>query len=181
MSQKDQKDQNEDKIVPPSEDEEPKKEEITEEEISEAEDVEDVAEEEEQPKEELPEPDPEIEEVSKKEEDQLLKEKEIEIEEFRPGDTVRIYYKIIEGDKTRIQPYEGIVISKKGKGVSKTFTVRRIGADGVSVERIFPLHSPNITKLEVKKHGKVRKSKLYYLRKKKGRAAVRVKERKAKK
>ena len=142
--------------------------------------AEEVAEQEVLEEEEIPEPDPEIEEIDKKEEEKLLKAEESKIEEFRTGDTVRIYYKIIEGENTRIQPFEGIVIAKKGKGVSKTFTVRRIGADGVSIERIFPLESPNITKLEVKRHGKVRKSKLYYLRKKKGRAAVRVKDRKVK-
>lgn len=130
---------------------------------------------EEEKAEELPEPDPEIEEVTEKEEKKLLKTEETKLAEFRSGDTVRIYYKIIEGDKHRIQPFEGIVIAQKGKGISRTFTVRRIGADGIGVERIFPLNSPNITKLEVKKMGKVRRSKLYYLRQKKGRAAVRVK------
>lgn len=152
-----------------SEEAEDKEEQETEEEVEEVEE-----------EEELPEPDPEVEEISKKEEEKLLKAEKHKIEDFRVGDTVRIYYKIIEGENTRIQPYEGIVIAFKGKGVSKTFTVRRIGADGVSIERIFPLHSPNITKLEVKRHGKVKKSKLYYLRKKKGRAAVRVKDRKTK-
>lgn len=97
--------------------------------------------------------------------------------EFRVGDTVRVHYRITEGAKTRIQPYEGIVISKRGEGQSKTFIVRKIGADGVGVERIFPLFSPNITKLDVVKPGKVRRAKLFYLREKQGRAAVRVKER----
>ncbi len=101
-----------------------------------------------------------------------------ELPEFRTGDTIRILYKIIEGDKTRLQPFEGIVIAMKGAGISKTFTVRRIGADNVGVERIFPLFSPNITKIEVKKRGKVRRSKLYYLRNKVGRAAFRIKEKK---
>lgn len=163
---------------------EPQKE--TEKEVSGEESVEEVATEAEEEvkeeevveeEEEKAEPDPEVAEVAKKEEEKLLKAEKAKIEDFRPGDTVRIYYKIIEGDKHRIQPYEGIVIAEKGKGVSRTFTVRRIGADGVSVERIFPLQSPNITKLEVKRKGKVRKSKLYYLRNKKGRAAVRVKAR----
>lgn len=99
-----------------------------------------------------------------------------ELPEFNSGDTVRIHYKIIEGDKTRIQPFDGIVIDKGGKGISQTFTVRKIGADNVGVERIFPLFSPNITKLEVLRKGKVRRAKLYYLRGKKGRAATRVKE-----
>jgi large subunit ribosomal protein L19 len=96
--------------------------------------------------------------------------------EFRAGDTVRVSYKIIEGDKTRIQPFDGIVIGTKGKGISKTFTMRKIGADGIGVERIFSLYSPNITKLEVLKKGDVRRAKLYYLRAKKGRAATKVKE-----
>ncbi|MDC0449078.1 50S ribosomal protein L19 [bacterium] len=103
-----------------------------------------------------------------------------DITSFRVGDMVKVFYRITEGDKTRIQPYEGIVISKKGPGVSKTFMVRRIGADGIGVERIFPLSSPNIEKVEVIKHGKVRRAKLYYLRDKVGREAMRIKERKPK-
>lgn len=99
------------------------------------------------------------------------------IPEFRAGDTVTVHYKIIEGDKVRTQPFTGIVISKRGEGMSKTFTVRRIGADGVGVERIFPLASPNIEKLVVEKTGKVRRAKLYYLRGKVGRQATKVKER----
>lgn len=100
-----------------------------------------------------------------------------ELADFRVGDTIRIYYRIIEGDKTRTQPYEGIVISKKGAGDSKTFTVRRIGAGGIGVERIFPLSSPNIEDIKILRHGKVRRAKLYYLREKKGREAVRIKTR----
>ncbi len=98
------------------------------------------------------------------------------VPEFRAGDTVRISYKIIEGDKTRLQPFEGIVISKRGEGMSKTFTVRKIGADNVGVERIFPLYSPNIESIKVMKRGKVRRAKLYYLRDKKGKEAKNVKE-----
>lgn len=101
---------------------------------------------------------------------------EEKLPEFRAGDTVRVFYKIIEGDKMRIQPFEGIVISFRGSDVSKTFTVRRIGADQVGVERIFPLHSPNIEKIKVMKRGNVRRAKLYYLRDKVGREAMRVKE-----
>jgi large subunit ribosomal protein L19 len=101
--------------------------------------------------------------------------------EFKAGDTVRVTYKIIEGDKVREQPYDGIVISRKGEGVSKTFTVRKIGADGIGVERVFPLFSPNLVKLEVLRVGKVRRAKLYYLRAKKGRAATRIKEKAVKK
>jgi len=99
------------------------------------------------------------------------------IANFRPGDTITVHYKIIEGDKVRTQPFTGIVISKRGAGVSKTFTVRRIGVDGVGVERIFPLASPNIEKLLVDKLGKVRRAKLYYLRGKVGRQASKVRER----
>ena len=99
-----------------------------------------------------------------------------DIPDFRAGDVVRVHYKIIEGGKTRIQPYEGIVISRRGAGFSKTFMVRRIGADRVGVERIFQLYSPNIEKIEVVKKGKVRRAKLYYLRGKTGRAATRIKE-----
>ena len=99
------------------------------------------------------------------------------IPEFRAGDTVTVHYRIIEGDKVRTQPFEGIVIAKRGEGVSKTFTVRKIGADGVGVERIFPLFSPNIERLVVEKTGKVRRAKLYYLRGKVGKQATKVKER----
>ncbi len=99
------------------------------------------------------------------------------IPDFRAGDTVTVHYRIIEGDKVRTQPFTGIVISKRGEGISKTFMVRRIGADGVGVERIFPLFSPNIEKLVVEKAGKVRRAKLYYLRGKIGRQATKVKER----
>jgi len=99
------------------------------------------------------------------------------IESFQVGDTVRVHYKIREGEKTRIQPFEGIVIGIKGSDVSKTFIVRRIAADLVPVERIFPIYSPNISKLEVIKPGKVRRAKLYYLRGKVGRAATNIKRR----
>ncbi len=98
------------------------------------------------------------------------------IVDFNVGDTIRIFYKIIEGDKLRTQPYEGIVIAIKGSDVSKTFTVRRIGADGVGIERIFPFHSPNIDNIKLIKKGRVRRAKLYYLRNKIGRAAMKIKE-----
>lgn len=104
-----------------------------------------------------------------------------EIPDFRVGDTVRVVYKIVEnGELRRTQPYEGIVISKKGSDASKTFTVRRIGAASVGVERIFPLYSPNLESITVIKKGKVRRSKLYYLRGRHGRDATRIKERKDK-
>lgn len=100
-----------------------------------------------------------------------------ELTPFQSGDTVKVYYKIVEGNKARVQPYEGIVISLRGEGVSKTFTVRRIGADSIGVERIFALYSPNIDKIEVVSHGKVRRAKLFYLRDRVGKAATRVKTR----
>ena len=99
-----------------------------------------------------------------------------DLPEFRVGDTVKVSYKIIEGDKVRTQPYQGIVIAVKGSGISKTFTVRKIGADGIGVERIFPLQSPNIEKIKLVKSGKVRRAKLYYLRGRVGRKATRIKE-----
>ena len=98
------------------------------------------------------------------------------IPDFRVGDTINVNYKIIEGDKTRIQPYQGIVIARKGVGVSKTFTVRKISVDTVGVERIFPLNSPNIDSVKVLKKGKVRRAKLYYLRDRIGKQATRIKE-----
>lgn len=96
-------------------------------------------------------------------------------EEFRAGDTVAVHYKIKEGDRERIQIFEGVVIAKKGGGVRATFTVRKISY-GIGVERIFPLHSPLIEKIEVKRLGKVRRAKLYYLRGL-SRKAARIKER----
>jgi large subunit ribosomal protein L19 len=89
------------------------------------------------------------------------------IAKFNIGDTVRVYVKIFEEEKVRLQPFEGIVIRKRGAGVSATFTVRRISY-GEGIERIFPLHSPSIDKIELIKEGKVRRAKLYYLRKKIG-------------
>ncbi len=86
------------------------------------------------------------------------------------GDTVKVSVKIREGDKERIQAFEGTVIACKGSGVSATFTVRRVSY-GVGVERVFPVHSPNVAKVEVIRHGRVRRSKLYYLRDRVGKAA----------
>ncbi len=97
--------------------------------------------------------------------------------DFRPGDTVKVYAKIIEGSRERIQVFEGIVIARQGGGVGETFTVRKLSS-GIGVERLFPLHSPNIDKIEVMKHGAVRRAKLYYLRDRTGKAATRVRERK---
>ena len=95
---------------------------------------------------------------------------------FRVGDTVKVFYRIIEAGKERIQPFEGIVIAKKGKDVSKTFTVRRIGTGQIGIERIFPVYSPRISSIEVIRHGSVRRSKLYYLRSKQGRKETKIKE-----
>jgi len=100
-----------------------------------------------------------------------------DIPNFRSGDTVSIGVKVIEGEKSRVQQFEGIVIAiSAGKGTSKTFTVRKI-SNGVGVERIFPFHSPNIDSVKVLKKGKVRRAKLYYLRDRIGKSA-KVKERK---
>ncbi|WP_100330891.1 50S ribosomal protein L19 [Bacillus xiapuensis] len=93
---------------------------------------------------------------------------------FRAGDTVRVHVKVIEGTRERIQVFEGVVIKRRGGGISETFTVRKISY-GVGVERTFPLHTPKIAKIEVIRRGKVRRAKLYYLRNLRGKAA-RIKE-----
>ncbi|UFJ42088.1 50S ribosomal protein L19 [Brevibacillus humidisoli] len=93
---------------------------------------------------------------------------------FRPGDTVRVHVKVVEGQRERIQIFEGVVIRRRGTGISETFTVRKISY-GVGVERTFPLHTPKIDKIEVVRHGRVRRAKLYYLRDRVGKAA-RIKE-----
>ena len=95
--------------------------------------------------------------------------------QFHPGDTLRVHVKIKEGDKERVQPFEGVVIARRGRGIQKTFTLRRVSF-GVGVERIFPLHSPTLQNIEVIRSGKVRRAKLYYLRGKKGKKATRIKE-----
>ena len=89
---------------------------------------------------------------------------------FKAGDTVSVHYKIREGNKERIQVYQGVVIQRNSVGISETFTVRKV-SNGIGVERIFPINSPNIDKIEVNSHGKVRRSKLYYLRALTGKAA----------
>lgn len=94
---------------------------------------------------------------------------------FHPGDTVSVHVKVIEGDKERIQQFQGIVIGIRGSGISRTFRVRKI-SNGVGVERIFPIHSPSIAKIEKVREGKVRRAKLYYLRKLTGKSATKVKE-----
>lgn len=100
-----------------------------------------------------------------------------DIPEFHIGDTIAISVNVIEGDKERIQIFKGIVMGIKGGGISKTFRVRKI-SNGVGVERIFPINSPRIAKLEVLKSGSVRRAKLYYLRGLTGKAATKIKEKK---
>ena len=99
-----------------------------------------------------------------------------DVPEFRPGDTVKVFVKIKEGDKERIQLFEGLVIKRRGGGISETFTVRK-NSYGVGVERTFPLHAPVISKIEVVRKGKVRRAKLNYIRTLSAKAA-RIKERK---
>jgi len=106
----------------------------------------------------------------------------IESEQFRKnpvnfavGDTVRVHTKVVEGDKERIQIFTGVVIGKRGRGLNETFTVRRISY-GEGVERVFPIHSPRVDKIEVERQGSVRRAKLTYLRKRIGKGAVAVKE-----
>jgi len=101
--------------------------------------------------------------------------RESELPAFEPGDTIAVHVRVIEGQKERIQVFQGVVISIKGHGSSRTFTVRKI-SNGVGVERIFPYHSPKIATIDVKRRGRVRRAKLYYLRKLRGKAA-RIKER----
>ncbi len=99
----------------------------------------------------------------------------LDLPEFRTGDTVKVHVKIVEGARERIQVFEGVVIARTRKGARTSFTVRKISY-GIGVERVFPLHSPMLDKIEVVNRGQVRRSKLYYLRKLKGKAA-RIKER----
>ena len=112
--------------------------------------------------------------------------KKIESEQFRKnagefaiGDSVKVHTKVVEGDKERIQIFSGVVIGKRGTGLNETFAVRRISY-GEGVERIFPLHSPRVDKIEVERHGAVRRAKLTYLRKRLGKGATLVREREEK-
>jgi large subunit ribosomal protein L19 len=98
-----------------------------------------------------------------------------EITPFKVGDGVRVHTRVVEGDKERIQIFSGIVIGRKGRGLNETFTVRRISY-GEGVERIFPMHSPRIAKVEVEKQGRARRAKLNYLRTRKGKEATAVRE-----
>lgn len=109
-----------------------------------------------------------IREIEKKQ----LKE---DLPHFSAGDSVRVHVKVVEGGRERVQVYEGVVIRRQGSGARETFTVRRV-TYGIGVERIFPVHSPSINRIEVTKRGKVRRAKLYYLRKRTGKAA-RIRER----
>jgi large subunit ribosomal protein L19 len=93
-----------------------------------------------------------------------------DIPNFNPGDHIKVHVRVVEGDKERIQPFEGDVISVRGSGLTKTFTVRKVSS-GIGVERIFPFNSPKIAKLELIKEGDIRRAKLYYLRKLSGKAA----------
>lgn len=97
-----------------------------------------------------------------------------DVPEFKAGDTVKVSVRIIENNKERIQVFQGVVMQRRGSGVSETFTVRKI-SEGIGVERTFPIHSPVLAKIEVVKHGKVRRSRITYLRNRSGKAA-RIKE-----
>ncbi len=101
-------------------------------------------------------------------EEQAVVKKQVPV--FKAGDTVSVHYKIREGNKERIQIYQGVVIQRNSVGVNETFTVRKM-SNGVGVERIFPVNSPNIDKIDVNSHGKVRRAKLFYLRELTGKAA----------
>ena len=98
-----------------------------------------------------------------------------DLPKFNPGDTISVHVKVIEGDKERIQQFQGIVMGIKGSGIGRTFRVRKI-SNGVGVERIFPIHSPTISKIENIREGKVRRAKLYYLRQLTGKSATKIKE-----
>ena len=98
-----------------------------------------------------------------------------DVPEFRPGDTLRVSVRVREGEKERLQAFEGVCIGRRGAGISETFTVRKVSS-GIGVERIFPLHSPNLAEIKVVRLGRVRRAKLYYLRKLSGKAA-RIRER----
>ena len=98
-----------------------------------------------------------------------------DVPDFRPGDTVKVHVRVVEGGRERVQIFEGVCIARGGKGLGESFTVRKISF-GVGVERVFPVHAPIIQKIEVVRRGRVRRSKLYYLRERSGKSA-RIKER----
>ncbi len=99
-----------------------------------------------------------------------------DIPNFGPGDTVRVHVKVVEGTRERVQPFEGVVIRRRGGGLNENFTVRRIASHGIGVERTFPIHAPRVDHIEVLRNGRVRRAKLYFLRGRTGRAA-RIRER----
>ncbi len=109
-----------------------------------------------------------IDEIEKEQMDSLTGEKGLP--DFRPGDTVAVHTKVVEGQRERIQVYEGVCIARKNAGMASSFTVRKVSF-GEGVERVFPLYSPSIDHIEISRRGKVRRSKLYYLRERRGRAA----------
>jgi large subunit ribosomal protein L19 len=109
--------------------------------------------------------------IAKIEKEQIKKD----LPEFRTGDTVKVHTRVVEGDKERIQIFAGIVIAKQGSGLNSAFTVRKISY-GEGVERVFPLHTPKIAKIEITKRGKVRRNRLYYLRSRLGKEAMSVRE-----
>ncbi|OJF97003.1 50S ribosomal protein L19 [Alkalibacterium sp. 20] len=103
--------------------------------------------------------------------DEITKEQlRTDLPDFRPGDNVTVHARIVEGERERIQLFEGVVISRRGEGISEMYTVRKISY-GVGVERTFPVHSPRVAKIEVTRQGRVRRAKLYYLRNLRGKAA----------
>jgi large subunit ribosomal protein L19 len=107
--------------------------------------------------------------------DIIEKEQQKDSAKFKVGDSVKVHTRVVEGDKERIQIFAGIVIGRKGRGLNETFTVRRISY-GEGVERVFPLHSPRIAKIEIETEGKARRAKLNYLRQRKGKEATTVRE-----
>lgn len=109
-----------------------------------------------------------LQQIEKEQADRLAASRAVP--EFRPGDTLRVNVRIVEGERTRVQAYEGICIARGGHGINESFTVRKISY-GEGVERVFPIYSPNIESIEVKRQGKVRRAKLYYLRERRGKSA----------
>lgn len=94
-----------------------------------------------------------------------------EVPKFGAGDTVRVHVRVVEGEKERVQVFEGVVLQRKGDGIHETFTVRKIGSGGIGIERVFPLHTPRISEIEVLRRGKIRQAKIFYMRGLRGRAA----------
>ena len=94
-----------------------------------------------------------------------------EVPKFGAGDTVRVHVRVVEGEKERVQVFEGVVLQRKGDGIHETFTVRKIGSGGIGVERVFPVHTPRVSEIEVLRRGKIRQSKIYHMRGLRGRAA----------